>query len=400
MLTLAVALVAPATAHAAVKNIAPAAGIGMTAQSWDVAVADYNADGYPDFLYSPQNGSARQLWRANGDGTYAMSHSLAGTVTTDQHGCAWADVNLDGALDVYCTLGAIGGNRSKHNSLWLQGPGDTFTDAGQWAGVDDPIGRGRNATFLDANGDSYPDLYVTNYAAPRTDGLPAPNRLYTNLGADPVTGQWLGYQPAPEMGLDQNQGERGCTYAAQFPGDAQDDIVFCASNSIHLYSHTDAGYIETTLQQLGGNGKWGAAGTELADITGDGIRDLVYVRLSQFGVRAGRAGGTFAPPTMIRALTAGRDIAVADVDGNGTQDVYVLQGNGQPGCTTCATNHPDMLLMNTAGKLAPTAIPQTKLGSGDQAVAIDTDLDGRSEVMVTNGANLKKGPVMLLRWTA
>jgi hypothetical protein len=397
--TLIFTLLVPAAAQAAVMDVAPAAGIGMTGQSWDVAVADYNADGFPDFVYSPQNGAPRQLWRANGDGTYTTAQLLAGDVITDQHGCAWADVNQDGTLDLYCALGAVGGNRTKHNGLWLQGPGATFTEVGRTTGVDDPIGRGRNATFLDANQDGYPDLYVTNYAAPRTDGQPAPNRFYLNLGPDPVTGAWLGYASAPQMGLDQNQGERGCTYTTRFPGDTLDDVVFCASNSIHLYSNTGNGFTDTTAQRLGGNGQWGAANTELADVTGDGIPDLVYVRLKQFGIRAGRADGTFAPPTQVRALVAGRDIAVADIDGNGTQDVYVLQGNGQPGCTSCATNYPDVLLVNTAGKLTPATIPETTLGSGDQAVAIDTNRDGRSEIMVTNGANLKSGPVMLLRWT-
>lgn len=65
-------------------------------------VSDYDADGFPDVLISGYGGL--QLWRNQGDGTFRETAQAAGL--DDQawsSGCAWADVNGDGLLDLYVT---------------------------------------------------------------------------------------------------------------------------------------------------------------------------------------------------------------------------------------------------------------------------------------------------------
>lgn len=390
-------LASPGAAQAAnlVTDVAVPSGVAQTAQSFDVATVDYNGDGAMDYLYSPQNGPGRQLYRNNGDGTFTIAATLAGSLTTDQHDCRWADVDHNGLVDAYCTLGATGGRRVKANSLFLQTSPGTFTDTAITAGVDDPVGRGRSAIFLDANADGWLDLYVVNYGKERVNGVPAPNRFFLNRGADPA-GAWLGYQAAPEWGAETQDGDRGCAFSADMNGDARPDLVYCGIGGVKVWLNTGSSFTASTAAFGAG---FAAADLELADVNGDGIRDAVFVRLRQTGVRLGTASGTYAPASQLRTLTAGRDLAVADFTGDGVLDVYVLQGNGAPGCTSCATNYPDTLLVGTVnGKLTPLAgVPQASTGSGDLAEPLVGAPGSRPMILVANGANLRSGPVQLLR---
>jgi hypothetical protein len=386
-------------AQAGAIDLAPNSGLNQITESWDVAVDDYNVDGYPDFIFSPQNGLARQLWRNNGNGTFSLATTLPGEFINDQHGCAWADVDRNGLPDAYCILGATGGTRTKANSLWMQVARGVFDDQGIARGVDDPFGRGRNATFVDANGDGFPDLFVTNYRAPRSNGTVAPNRFFLNLGRDATTGEWLGFRSAPEYGLDKPEGERGCTSTVDFNRDGRGDIVFCGAGTLRMYRNDGNGFTDVHSAWLGGD--MFVADTAITDVTGDGIRDLVYVSLKQFAYRPGWPnGGGFGPVTQARALYAGRSIAVADVNGDGYKDVYVLQSSGPPGCVGCAPDRPDLLLLNNgSGIFRQVDMPQYTVGAGDKAYAIDIMHDGSSEIIQTNGANFKKAAMRILRFT-
>ena len=65
----------------------------------------------------------------------------------------------------------------------------------------DPFGRGRSAKFIEANGDSRPDLFVANNPT-RGDGMPSPNRFFTNqLGS--------AYRYAPAYGLERETSLQG-----------------------------------------------------------------------------------------------------------------------------------------------------------------------------------------------
>jgi hypothetical protein len=401
-LVIATGLIFPGVAHASsLQNLAAQAGVAQTDQSFDTLVFDYNHDGIPDFLYSPQNDkTGRQLWRGNPGGTFTLVAHLIGPVTTDQHGCASADFDHNGLPDIYCAMGALHGSREKANPLWLQ------TSAGVWkldtsSGAQDPYGRGYSAVALDANGDGWPDLFVDNYF-PRPDGIPTPDRLFLNLGDD-ARGNWLGFADAgPASGVEAEQGNRGCDFSTDFNGDGRPDIVFCGSPSMVFFQNNgDGAFTNVTLAKLGTT-TFASAGAELVDLNGDGLLDLVYIRDGQEGVRLGTASGKFASATLTHPMAAGRSLAVTDVNGDGIPDIYALQGNGQPGCLTCATNYPDYLYlggMAAAGKYTSgSATYQTDAtGSGDTVNAIA--VNGHNDLIVGNGANLIKGPLQLWGWT-
>jgi hypothetical protein len=81
----------------------------------------------------------------------------------------------------------------------------------------------------------------------------------------------------------------------------------------------------------------------------------------------------------------GHGLAIGDVDGNGTPDIYAVDG-----CVH-RVNRPDLLLLNqgngrTWTQLALPALPPGELaGCGDTAAMVDFDHDGAQDIVVLNG---------------
>ena len=144
------------------------------------ALADYDRNGFLDLYvgqYSPasgsamtnnlhqpapyhgaNNGGANQLFRNNGDGTFANVTSSAGLMVNNLRwslAAAWGDYNRDSYPDLY-VANDFGANNLYHNN----GDG-TFKDIALEAGVED-IAAGMSASWQDYDNDGKLDLYVSN----------------------------------------------------------------------------------------------------------------------------------------------------------------------------------------------------------------------------------------------
>jgi enediyne biosynthesis protein E4 len=174
------------------REMAEEAGVAdPEGRSLSATFADFDNDGKPD-LYVANDVSEGALYVNAGNGLFADRGRDAHIADyRGAMGIAVADVNGDGALDLFVTHWIAEANALYINKL-LAGPSPRldFEDAAERYGLGeistDDIAWG--TAFLDADGDGKPDLVVANGstfedAADRRRLRPMPMRLFRNLGA-------------------------------------------------------------------------------------------------------------------------------------------------------------------------------------------------------------------------
>ena len=101
---------------------------------------------------------------------------------------------------------------------------------------------------------------------------------------------------------------------------------------------------------------------------------------------------TFAPARTIRALTYGSEVAVADADGDGLDDVYVQQA-------TTTWNPPGFVFLNRRTSWISVQAP-SMAGRASDVEALALRGAGRPvDFVVLNGGGNLRGPVKVLRLT-
>jgi Tfp pilus assembly protein PilF len=167
------------------EEVAEQAGVDFRGLGMGAAWGDTNNDGWPDLVVTAY-GELR-LYHNLGNGTFEDRSGAAGFDSFEGFwtGAVWGDYDRDGRLDLYVT-GYVqyddtraGRATSQYDTsvpsslnpssfppernLLFRNLGDgRFTDVGAAAGVDDPLGRGLSAAWVDLDEDGWPDLYVAN----------------------------------------------------------------------------------------------------------------------------------------------------------------------------------------------------------------------------------------------
>jgi hypothetical protein len=376
----------PLARAASFVDVAQPLGLAQRTQSLGATVADLNGDDRADVLLNHQAQAPPTLYLRKADGTYQDSGTVFGPFVKpnkDLHGCSTADVNADGLVDVYCTVGTNHQTTTnKSNFLWIQHVDGTFTNRASTWGVSDPAGRGRDALFLDVNDDGLPDLFV--YNAKRTDGVLAPSRLFVNTGGS--------FNAARSYGLD------GAFWSLPI---AVPELQQTRWNGhLGLLAVTTAGP-QLWVQQAGPGAPFERVapkgwpthvvqGARLKDLDRDGLADLVAVTKRRADVWLASADSSFtrawSSPT-----SGARNVKVADATGDGLPDIYVTTWS----MDTSKPNPPDFLFVNTGGVTFTSAtIPQAESGQGASAAVLP--YASSNAFLVANGPSTQQGPIQVI----
>jgi enediyne biosynthesis protein E4 len=138
-----------------------------------VSAGDINNDGLIDLFFTG-NMVKNRLYLNKGNLKFEDISEKAGVLGDDRWftGVTMADVNNDGYLDIYCSVG--GKFTPKQNRLYINNGDLTFTESAKKYGIDD-TGNSIQATFFDYDLDGDLDLYIANYPPTRFN---APNNFY------------------------------------------------------------------------------------------------------------------------------------------------------------------------------------------------------------------------------
>ncbi|WP_353723206.1 VCBS repeat-containing protein [Dyadobacter sp. 676] len=174
------------------EDVTKKAGVAEPSKwSTGVVMVDINADGLLDIYVC--NAGYRKFVNKQGNTLYINNGDLTFTESAEKYGlnemgytthAAFFDYDLDGDLDAYILNNSFipvntlnyANNRTRRAKDWpvkdyLKGGGDKllrndngkFTDVSEDAGIyGSLIGFGLGVTVGDVNGDSYPDIYISN----------------------------------------------------------------------------------------------------------------------------------------------------------------------------------------------------------------------------------------------
>jgi len=341
--------------HGHFTDVSRAAGLDLVTQGMSAAVGDYDNDGFPDIFVTGVGGN--HLFHNRGDGTFEDVTAEAG-VGGDDHtwstGATWIDYDGDGKLDLVVanyaswpqevslamafTIADIG--RSYGAPTGFVGvPPSVYHNLGHGkfalvpgsAGLRNldpatglPMAKALAVVPIDANGDGKLDLLFSYHTAE--------NALFLNQG-DGTFKKWTRGDDDRHEGA--TAGLASASLLAQAPDNDERLRTFQSAAASGTGARDDA---QTSLRD-----KLGAAlfdyehdghfafftanGRMEPDInkfeSGRDFSAMPQLFLNRGGIwAAAAASGDWTKPVVARG------IAVADLEGNGHDDVIIVQNNG------------------------------------------------------------------------
>ena len=383
------------------------------------ALFDMDGDGDLDALLvqsgvlgGPDTGPRHRLYRNDGSGRFEDVTTGSGVeVPGYGMGVATGDYDGDGDPDLYLTnLGA--------NVLLRNDGGGRFVDVTSAAGVAGS-GWSTSAAFLDIDADGWLDLFVTRYLAwtpererqcfsltgvadycsPKNYDAPTSDLLFRN------TGRGTFVDASATAGISAAVGNGLGVVADDVDGDRRPDI-FVANDGTpnHLWINQGGGrFTEAALARGVAVDQDGAPkagmGVHAADVDGDGDNDLLVMNLDTESDSYFRNDGRFFvdATTGIGLRVASRrftrfGMAMIDFDNDGRLDLYEANGRvGLQGETFAADPYaePSLLFRGVDGprfdEVQPRGGTAAPIVRTARAAAFgDIDNDGGVDVLVAN----------------
>lgn len=328
-------------------DVSTTIGVDLPRDQKQVLLADFDDDGWRDLFVTGWRRiddtfeTSLHLFQNQGDGTFVDVTAGTGLATRSTApgdpllllaaGCAVADMDNDGDLDLYVGYwkGGVFGPSSA-NVLYRNDGGLTFTDVTTQAGVGDPK-KTYQPTAVDLSGDGWPDIVVPNDKA---GGV----RYYENDG----TGGFVDRSEA--SGLDGRSAVNGepadgmGTAVGDYDNDGLFDVLVTniPNKGSLLYHNLGDGQFEEesgASEVRGDRFGWGAC---FADVDNDGKLDLFVVNAGVidtnylFYNQTGRRFRDIAIGAGVHNSGFSYAAVAGDLNGDGFVDLVVNHGLLQP----------------------------------------------------------------------
>lgn len=268
-----------------------------------VAAGDINNDGLID-LYFTGNQVENKLYLNKGNLKFEDITTTA-NVGGDKRwftGVTMADINNDGFLDIYCSVG--GKYTPKENLLYINNGDLTFTEKAKEYGIAD-IGNSVQATFFDYDLDGDLDLYVANY--PPTN-FNAPNSFYkfkTLNTKDVETDKLFRNDGTTFTNVTDEAGLRsfGLTLSATI-GDINNDgwpdiyVSNDFSTPDYLFLNNKNGTFTEKVKDVTGHTSFYGMGVDIADFNNDELLDILQVDMMAENNRRAKANMASMNPSL------------------------------------------------------------------------------------------------------
>ena len=282
------------------EDVSRQAGVADPGSGFVSLWGDLDNDGDLDLVVGNgvlRDGSTTQIYRNNGNGTFANVTRQAGLAEPPEFGTigvALGDYDRDGDLDLY-----INGWDPAPNRLYRNNGNLSFTEVARQAGAVQPAHAGYVCFFFDYDNDGYPDLLATS----------------------------LGTWPAVLAGLQR-------TYSVP-------NLEAVDRNAPRLFRNNRDGTFTDATWESRLYFPVGSMGAGVADVDNDGYMDIFFgtgdpqlSRLEPNRFFRNNGDGTFSDLTMTSGLGhigKGHGVTFVDYDGDGDLDIYAQIGAADPG---------------------------------------------------------------------
>lgn len=337
-----------------------AAGLKGIVSGLNVIHADYNNSGHPDIFVlrggwlNPGGQHPNSLLRNNGDGTFTDVTKEAGLLSFHPtQTAAWADFDGDGYLDLYVGNESIAGSGVSHPNEFYRNNGDgTFTNVARLYNLDLSIFT-KGVVWGDINNNGSPDLFLSV--------MGGPNLLFVNRGGADYR-DWKFEEIASSAGV-QSPIQSFPAWFFDFDNDGYEDLLVfdyatnqitelgseyvkelkgipSTNETLRLYRNLGNEKFEDVTEKVGLDKVLFSMGCNFGDLTNNGYPDF-YAGTGAPDFR------TIVPNRMFKNVNGryfkevthkgfghiqkGHGIAFADLNNNGSQDVYAVQGGAFEG---------------------------------------------------------------------
>lgn len=363
----------PARSQPAFQEVSKAQGVdfvyGVGSPAGGVSCADFDGDGKDDLTLCAGNGKTMAFYRNTGSGFIRLP--LAVAVTEESKHALWADFDNDGDKDLFVST-RYGRNYLYRNNgnLVME---DITAAAGLFMGVEPSYG----AAWADIDRDGWLDLFVTSRKI-NQENLFSTNRLYRNQGNGTFEEITL------QAGLKDETKSPYCAAFMDADGDQWPDIYIAQDkrtlNSLFINLH-HANFQDRASESNADASMFGMS-VSCADIDRNGTQEIYITNTvgSKFLVNH---SGVFTEEAHARGIDFiggyGWGASFLDAENDGDADLYVSGSQaGSAVSSAFYVNTGDGDFEEQAGGF----ISDT-LSSYSNAVG-DFNLDGYADILVSN----------------